>query len=379
VAKQKNKGIIKTETIQAAKKGSGGSKVHTSEGLDKKWLLLGGAAAIVAIIAITVGLIFHYVDFETHRTVARVDGIDIPASAVRGQSWQAGVNLSWQFWTAFPDADPEAGINFDLVHEDGRTHGRMAREEATRLAAIRILEWEYAREIGLSVTPEQRMDIMNQIEGFRQQFGDEFEEILSNQGILSEEQLVSDFEFQQMQENLLQEVLGNPEQFAVFEPHMDPEVELDTDVIAAKHILSNFDNFDTEEEAEAFAEEMLERALAGEDFAMLVREYGQDPGMEGNPDGYSFVAGTMVDEFEQATRALEIGEISGLVHSSFGIHIIMRVEPSENEDDIMRPWGQEYVPLEDRMRAAIQRVFEERVETAGIEFLDALDNVPLED
>ena len=42
--------------------------------------------------------------------------------------------------------------------------------------------------------------------------------------------------------------------------------------------------------------------------------------------GYVFTAGEMVAEFEEGTRALEFGAVSGIVESSYGYHIIMRVE-----------------------------------------------------
>ena len=153
-----------------------------------------------------------------------------------------------------------------------------------------------------------------------------------------------------------------------------PEEEL----LAAKHILANFANFDSEEEAEEFANELLARVNAGEDFDMLVAEYGQDPGMHMNPQGYTFTEGAMVPQFEQGTRDLEIGEISGLVRSEFGFHIIMRVEPDETS--IMRaPGAPEVRTLEDRMMEAIFLGIQAMVDDASIEFLPALEDIPMPD
>ena len=61
-------------------------------------------------------------------------------------------------------------------------------------------------------------------------------------------------------------------------------------------------------------------------FAELKEEYCEDTGKTAYPDGYVFNEGTMVSEFEDAVKALEPGEVSGVVESSYGYHIIMRLE-----------------------------------------------------
>ena len=60
--------------------------------------------------------------------------------------------------------------------------------------------------------------------------------------------------------------------------------------------------------------------------------FSEDPGSQSNPDGYDFTAGQMVEEFEEATRALEYGEISEPVESDFGYHVILRLKPEVTED-----------------------------------------------
>ena len=56
----------------------------------------------------------------------------------------------------------------------------------------------------------------------------------------------------------------------------------------------------------------------------LVKEYGKDPGMEANKDGYVFTYGEMVKSFEDASFALGVGEVSAPVKSDYGYHIIKR-------------------------------------------------------
>lgn len=100
--------------------------------------------------------------------------------------------------------------------------------------------------------------------------------------------------------------------------------------LAAKHILllttdpSTGEQLRTDEQAREEAQALLDRINAGEDFDTLMHEYSEDTGLESNPDGYIFTEGEMVDEFYQAAAALAEGEVSGLVQSSYGYHIIKR-------------------------------------------------------
>jgi hypothetical protein len=72
------------------------------------------------------------------------------------------------------------------------------------------------------------------------------------------------------------------------------------------------------------AEEVLQRAKNGEDFAALAKEFSEDPGSKDNGGLYENTPeGQMVPEFEKAALALEPGQISpNLVETKFGYHII---------------------------------------------------------
>jgi parvulin-like peptidyl-prolyl isomerase len=83
----------------------------------------------------------------------------------------------------------------------------------------------------------------------------------------------------------------------------------------------------TREQAYATAEDVLHRLKAGQDFARLADEFSDEPnaGARGGSLG-RFSHGAMVHEFEEAAFALQPGEVSGIVQSPFGFHIIQRTE-----------------------------------------------------
>ncbi len=75
--------------------------------------------------------------------------------------------------------------------------------------------------------------------------------------------------------------------------------------------------------ARARADSLLERVRKGENFARLAREYSDDLATrDQGGDLGDFGRGTMLPEFERAAFGLRPGEVSGLVKSEVGYHII---------------------------------------------------------
>lgn len=112
--------------------------------------------------------------------------------------------------------------------------------------------------------------------------------------------------------------------------------------IRARHILLSLDSkaeISVRQQVRARMEKLSDRVTRGEDFAKLAQEFSEDSGSaQRGGDLGLFARGVMVPTFEQAAFALQIGEVSGIVESPFGLHLIKLEEhqpPSKaplNED-----------------------------------------------
>ncbi|MBX3189001.1 MAG: peptidyl-prolyl cis-trans isomerase [Labilithrix sp.] len=105
--------------------------------------------------------------------------------------------------------------------------------------------------------------------------------------------------------------------------------------IAARHVLVQWMGAEragksvlrSREQALVLAQEVHRRAKAGDDLGRLAVEYSDEPGA-GNRGGSlgRFSKGQMVGAFEQVAFRLKVGEISEIVETPFGFHVIQRTE-----------------------------------------------------
>ncbi|WP_353094426.1 peptidylprolyl isomerase [Tissierella praeacuta] len=216
------------------------------------------------------------------------------------------------------------------VGEDGKTLEETLKQKIIeKLIMERIVEKE-SKKMNIEITSDE---IQKQMEEYVKAMGGEekFDEFLKNNHISKEffeENLRKELLFNKYRDAFLDDIQINEKEVKkYFEENKEELI-----VVKASHILVK-----TEEEGK----KVLKRLEAGEDFAKVASEVSIDKtsSMQGGSLPY-FAKGDMIAEFEEAAFALSPGEISDLVHTEVGYHII-KVEDKKDtyealKDDIVK-------------------------------------------
>jgi peptidyl-prolyl cis-trans isomerase C len=120
------------------------------------------------------------------------------------------------------------------------------------------------------------------------------------------------------------------------------------------------------------AEDLVKRARAGEDFAKLAKEFSEDPASKDKGGEYTFPRGQMVPEFEVAAFSLKPNEVSDVVTTQFGYHVIKLSEkiPAKKEDfEKAAPKIKEYLK-QTAIQKAAQPYIEGLKSDAKVQILD---------
>ena len=125
---------------------------------------------------------------------------------------------------------------------------------------------------------------------------------------------------------------------------------------SVRHILLRTQGKTDQEKADLRTkmEGILTRARAGEDFSALAKEFSEDPGSRDNGGLYEdFGRGQMVKPFEDASFSVPVGEISDIVETTFGYHIVKVVDRKKE----IRPIEEVRAELESQLRESGENTF----------------------
>ena len=239
-------------------------------------------------------------------------------------------------------------MRWDETSDDGTTTAQALLKTAMQLASFYRLLPELAAKEGLSVSQETIDGLKDDEASITQQLGSE---TLKDHYFWM--QMLTPALYQKMYQaseasGLLQDkYFGEGTQGYPTDAEVKTYAEDELGYYRAKHILlltkdmtqtvTNDDGTtgyaplddETIAQKKAKADELLQQLRASDDpialFDELMNENSEDTGLAANPDGYTTSKGAMVPEFEQAALALKEGEISDVVESDYGYHIILRL------------------------------------------------------
>lgn len=194
----------------------------------------------------------------------------------------------------------------EFYQELKNRHGEQVLQE---MVVTEVLNDKY------EVTDEE---VEKEIQTYKDQYGQRFQQLLQQNGIKDEEELKEMVRISLLKEKAV------TENVKVTEEDIKQRYERMQTELEASHIL-----LDDEETAK----NVLEMVKKGDkEFAELAKEFSTGPSASQGGQLNYFSAGKMVPEFENAAYQLEVGEISEPVKTQFGWHIIKVTDKRKVED-----------------------------------------------
>ena len=220
---------------------------------------------------------------------------------------------------------------------------------------------QWAEELGVSLTEEETAEIEQVAADWEGYFGseEEYENFLAINHLTKELAIQMELDTQ-LSNKVLEAAYGDAIKADVLE-----------NFVHVQHVLIQFEDAEADDHSAelAKAQEVLEKAQAGEDFNALMEEYNEDPGEP--EEGYYFPTGVMVQEFEDASFALQDGEISDIVETSYGYHIIKRLPLDESYIDTHLL----DLAADSSVNEQMQQDMDERIRAGEIWYCDVYDQI----
>ena len=309
-------------------------------------------ALILAVVLLAASVIFT----GCNNTATNENGNDVNAPAEGLAAYHASLEAILEEYQAKEALDTEvlatvnglpvsaANVRYTTIVLKAPDSGYSAEEasvETEKFYKENAALFETAYEYGIELDEQDITSIKSNISGMELQYGDEYDTVFAESPFTKYFYYFQTSVCQALYNNIYEKVLADAEN----EITKSSLEEVKGDMVRAKHILIQFpagegengeltdaQKADTLAKANAVLEEVNAMADISE-FDALIEKYNEDPGMQSNPDGYYFGRGEMVPEFEDSAYSLNEGETSGLVETTYGYHILLKL-PLEDDEAI---------------------------------------------
>lgn len=327
-----------TDTSETAE----GEAVQEDEKKEVVISLKQGTFVISLIAAALIGALITFFCFRIPSWVANLpEGKTV---ATVGETKITDLDVRYQIYAAVAQYANENNISEDELADydweqevDGEKLADTIRMTAVDAAIDEALLIQKGAENNVTLSDEDKASIDSQISSINATYGEDGFILRTRTMAIPTIKQYTKMYYNAMTSQAVQEDMtsnpGNyyPEDTSVLNDYIQPG---DASV---KHILIKVDNDADDaakEEKRAQAQSVLDRINAGEDFDTLMSELNEDTG---EPDeGYTFTKGDMDIAFEEASFALDIDEVSDIVESSYGFHIIKRIAGTNELSAYMR-------------------------------------------
>lgn len=264
------------------------------------------------------GAVTSLSDEETQKVALKVNDTEISAGELQYYIYNAAMMTIYNIDKNF-NGDL---TNFDWDQKvDGKPIEEAILNTAIDNAAADCVTIEKGKENGISLSDDEMSQVETSISSYISQNGEEMFNLSMNSMAINGADDYKKLYSQIVGAQKADEDIQN--NFDKYAPDKDKLKKYKSDKkVTVQHILIQ-NNSEKQENPEEAINSVLERAKAGEDFVALMNEFNEDPGE--TEAGYTFGPGEMVKEFEDAAFALDYDQISDVVKSDYGYHIIKRL------------------------------------------------------
>lgn len=273
-------------------------------------------------------VIREVLEVEPEETLLTVDGNELSVGIYLYQFLYTCQRLG-QYYGSFL-LDEAGNFLWDQDMGDGTTVLDLLKEATEANALSYAIVENLSKTHGVELTEENRKELDESLANYVEQAGGEeaYREELGRMGLTWDDNLrLAQGYYYYL--NLLDQCVTPGSGLYITDEVLYANEEITEDSIMADHILLRTGEDEAQnQQTRSVMEEMKTMLDEAEDpialFSALADNYSQDPGRAYYPEGYVFGRGVMVEPFENAAFALGEYEISDIVESEHGYHLILR-------------------------------------------------------